>query len=186
VLAAGLSRRWGPDNKLLADLDGAPMIRRTIDAVLKSTLRPVIVITGHEAEGVAQALANLPIEFAHAAAYAEGMSASLKAAVAAVPVSCGGALICLGDMPYVDPDTLDRLARAYDPAGPHVAVVPVFQGERGNPALLGRAMFPDILALSGDQGARPLLAAAPDRVLEFAVDDPGSLRDIDRRDALEP
>ncbi len=184
VLAAGLSRRWGPDNKLLADLNGAPMIRRTVEAVLKSAIRPVVVVTGHEADRIVDALADLPVSFAHAADYADGMSASLKAAVGAVPADRGGALICLGDMPYVAPTTLDGLARVFHPASGCVAVIPTHRGERGNPVLLGRALFPAISRLSGDQGARKLLAAEAARVIEFAVDDPGILRDIDRPEAL--
>jgi molybdenum cofactor cytidylyltransferase len=160
------------------------MIRRTVEAVLGSPIRPVIVVTGHEAKLIASALKGLPVAFAHAPDYAEGMSASLKAAVSSVPPECAGALICLGDMPYVRPLTLDRLAEAYDPHREQVAMVPTFNGERGNPVLLGRPLFSDILKLSGDQGARPLLAASAERVAELPVDDPGILRDVDRPEAL--
>jgi molybdenum cofactor cytidylyltransferase len=134
---------------------------------------------------VVDALADLPVSFAHAADYADGMSASLKAAIGAFPADCAGALICLGDMPYVEPATLDGLASVFDPASGHVAVIPTHLGERGNPVLLGRALFPAIMRLSGDQGARKLLAAEDGRVIEFMVDDPGVLRDIDRPDALQ-
>jgi molybdenum cofactor cytidylyltransferase len=179
VLAAGLSRRWGTDNKLLAPLAGAPMIRNTVAAVLRSAARPVIVVTGHDAPAVAAALAGLPVTFRHAAEFAQGMAASLKAGIAAVPPDCAGALICLGDMPFVKPGTLDRLARACGP----MAVIPTWRGERGNPVLLGRALFPEIMHLSGDKGARALLGAVPDRVAELPVDDPGILRDLDRPEA---
>jgi molybdenum cofactor cytidylyltransferase len=127
VLAAGLSRRWGADNKLLALVDGAPMIRRTVQAVLGSAVRPVIVVTGHEADAIIRALDGLAVGFAHATNYAEGMSASLKAAISAVPLDCAGALICLGDMPYVRPETLDRLAAAFDPSFGHAALIPTYQ-----------------------------------------------------------
>jgi molybdenum cofactor cytidylyltransferase len=181
LLAAGESRRWGSDNKLLARIDGKPMVRRTAEAILKSAVRPVLVVTGHEAADIEAALADLPLSFRHAPDFAEGMSASLKAGVDAVPADCAGALICLGDMPFVRSDTLDRLAGA--PAGP-TAVFPTYRGERGNPVLLARSLFVEIMLLTGDQGARTILKSIPDRVGELAVDDLGILRDVDRPDTL--
>jgi molybdenum cofactor cytidylyltransferase len=180
-LAAGESRRWGVDNKLLAPVDGKPMVRRTAEAILGSALRPVLVVTGHEAAGIEAALAGLNLSFHHAPDFAEGMSASLKAGVAAVPEECSGVLICLGDMPFVRADTLDRLAYAH--VG-QAALFPTYQGKRGNPVLLARSLFADIMRLSGDEGARTILKGIPDHVGELAADDPGVLRDVDRPDML--
>jgi molybdenum cofactor cytidylyltransferase len=181
LLAAGESRRWGADNKLLAPVDGKPMVRHTAEAILESGVRPVLVVTGHEAADIQSALAGLKLSFHHAPDFADGMSASLKAGVAAVPDDCSGALICLGDMPFVRPGTLDRLADAH--AG-QAALFPTYRGKRGNPVLLARSLFADIMRLSGDEGARTLLRAIPDQVGELAVDDPGILRDVDQPDAL--
>ena len=182
LLAAGESRRWGADNKLLAPVDGKPMVRQTAEAILKSVVRPVLVITGHEATEIEAALVGLLLSFHHAPDFAEGMSASLKAGVAAVPADCTGALICLGDMPFVRPGTLDRLADAH--VG-QAALFPTYQGKRGNPVLLARSLFADIMRLSGDEGARTLLRAIPDQVGELAIEDPGILYDVDRPDALK-
>ena len=160
------------------------MIRQTAEALLKSSVRPVVVVTGHEASDIEAALASLPVSFHHAPDFAAGMSASLKAGIAAVPADCGAALICLGDMPFVHPETFDRLAEGFDPAAAKVALFPTFQGKRGNPVLLALPLFFNIMRLSGDEGARTLLKAIPERVGEVAVDDPGVLRDVDRPDAL--
>jgi len=168
----------------LAPIDGQPMIRRTAEAMLACAVRPVLVVTGHEADEITAALAGLPVSFHHAPDFAEGMSASLKAGVAVVPAECGAAMICLGDMPFVRPRTFDLLAKAYDPVSGLAALFPTHEGKRGNPVLLARPLFADILRLSGDQGARALLGAIPERVGEIAVDDPGVLRDVDRPDAL--
>ncbi len=181
LLAAGESRRWGAGNKLLAPVDGKPMVRVTAEATLKSSIRPVLVVTGHEATEVRAALAGLSLTFHHAGDYAAGMSASLKAGIAVVPAACEAALICLGDMPFVLPDTLDRLAGAHSG---QAAIFPTWQGKRGNPVLLARTLFPGIMGLSGDEGARSLLRAIPDQVRELPVDDPGILRDVDRPDML--
>jgi len=183
VLAAGESKRWGADNKLLAQVDGRPMVLHTVRAVLDSKARPVLVVTGHEHSEVERLLTGLPISFVNAPDYATGLSASLKAGIAAVPPGCDGALVCLGDMPWVKSTTLDRLIESFDP-DTHAAAVPVHGGEWGNPVLLGRALFPNIGTLSGDRGARALLKSAGERVREVAADDPSVLRDVDRRDSL--
>jgi len=180
-MAAGESRRWGADNKLLAPIEGRPMIRNTAEAVLKSAVRPLLVVTGHDADGIARALEGLPVSFHPAPDFADGMSASLKAGIAAVPAHCDAALICLGDMPFVSAATFDRLAEAYEG---QAALFPTYRGQRGNPVVLSRALFGAIRNLSGDKGARELLRSIPDQVAEIAVDDPGTLRDVDRPDAL--
>jgi molybdenum cofactor cytidylyltransferase len=157
------------------------MVRRSAEAILASAIRPVLVVTGHDAARVRAALADLPLSFHHAPDFADGMSASLRAGIGALPADCSGALICLGDMPFVQPDTLDRLANFH---GGQAALFPVWQGKRGNPVLLARSLFPAIMKLTGDQGARSILSAIPDPVGELPVNDPGILRDIDRPDML--
>jgi molybdenum cofactor cytidylyltransferase len=184
VLAAGLSRRWGPDNKLMAAVGGAPMIARTVAMVLESSARPVIAVLGHEADSVRAAIGAPGVEYCVASDFATGMAASLKAGISALPPDCDGALICLGDMPWVRPATLDGLAGAFDPAGDTLALVPTYAGAWGNPVLLGKSLFPAIGKLSGDRGARALLSAIPHNVAEIAVDDPGVLRDADQPDQL--
>ncbi|HWA80165.1 MAG TPA: molybdopterin-binding/glycosyltransferase family 2 protein, partial [Acetobacteraceae bacterium] len=115
VLAAGRSRRMAPLNKLLLPgQNGKPMITRVVDNVLSSAARPVLVVTGHQAEEIERALAGRPVRFVQAPDYAQGLSASLKAGVAAVPPECAGAIICLGDMPLVTGRMIDRLLAAYD------------------------------------------------------------------------
>lgn len=184
VLAAGESRRWGADNKLLAPVGGIGMVRRTVDAILAAGLGPVIVVTGHEWRRVRALLKGLPVTFAHASTYATGMAASLKAGIGAVPPECKGALVCLADMPFVQSETYAMLADEYDPRGPWVALVPTWEDRRGNPVLIGRPLFPEIARLSGDRGARGLLEEISERVLDVPVGDSGVVRDLDRPEAL--
>jgi molybdenum cofactor cytidylyltransferase len=89
VLAAGRSRRMAPHNKLLvADRTGKSMIARVVDNVLSSKARPVLVVTGHQSEQVQHALGGRPVRYVHAPEYGQGLSASLKAGIAAVPDEC--------------------------------------------------------------------------------------------------
>lgn len=183
ILAAGRSTRFGADNKLLAMLEGRPLLQHVIEAVSQAGFAPPLVVTGHEAEAVAAIAKANGAGVIHNSGYAEGLSTSLKVGIAALPAACEAALVLLGDMPRVKPDTLKALRDAAQANPQAMAVIPAFRGEWGNPVLLRSALFPAVMALTGDQGARKLLAARSDCVV-VAVDDPGILADIDTRDAL--
>jgi molybdenum cofactor cytidylyltransferase len=155
-----------------------------VDNVLASRARPVLVVTGHQADRVQHALAGRPVQFISAPDYASGLSASLKAGIAAVPAECDAALICLGDMPLVAGRVLDRLLAAFDREEGRVIVCPTFRGKAGNPMLWGRQFFPDIMALAGDAGARPLAARHAESVAEVEVGEDAVLRDFDTVEAL--
>jgi len=185
VLAAGRSSRMGGPNKLLAEVGGRPLVRIAVEEALASTARPVIVVTGHQRERVEAALAGLDVTFVHNPDFAEGLSASLKAGTAAVPAEADGAIICLGDMPQVDAPLIDRLLAAFDPERGILIVVPTIAGRRGNPVVLSRRFFPELTALTGDVGARALIAAHPEAVTEVAVTDGAAFTDVDTPDALD-
>jgi molybdenum cofactor cytidylyltransferase len=185
VLAAGRSRRMAPHNKLLvADRSGKAMIARVVDNVLSSNARPALVVTGHQAEQIQHALGGRPVRYVHAADYAEGLSASLKAGIAAVPEDCAAALICLGDMPLVTGRMIDRLLANYDPDEGRLIVLPTFRGKQGNPMLWDRRFFPEFLEIAGDSGARFLLGKHIEAVAEVEMADDAVLRDFDTTDSL--
>ncbi|RAI60382.1 NTP transferase domain-containing protein [Roseicella frigidaeris] len=185
VLAAGRSRRMAPLNKLLvADDKGVPMVARVVDNVLASRARPVVVVTGYERARVEEALAGRPVRFAHAEDYAEGLSASLRAGLAALPEDVEGVVICLGDMPLVGAAMIDRLAAAFDPEEGRAIVMPTFRGKQGNPMLWAREFLPEMMTISGDVGARHLAGKHADRVAEVEMADDAVLRDFDTTEAL--
>jgi len=185
VLAAGRSRRMAPHNKLLvADRTGKLMIARVIDNVLSSNARPILVVTGHQAEQIQHALAGRPVRYVHAHDYADGLSASLKAGIAAVPEDCAAALVCLGDMPLVTGRMIDRLLSHYDPDEGRLIVLPTFRGKQGNPMLWDRRFFPEILEITGDSGARFLLGKHIESVVEVEMADDAVLRDFDTTESL--
>ncbi len=185
VLAAGRSSRMAPHNKLLVpDRAGRPMVARVVDNLLSSAARPVIVVTGHRAEEVRAAVAGRPVQFVHAADYADGLSASLRAGIAAVPAQASAALVCLGDMPLVTGRMIERLIEAYDPDEGRSVVVPTCRGKIGNPVLWDRRFFPDIAGLAGDVGARPLLERHGEYVAQVELDSDAVLRDFDTVESL--
>jgi len=185
VLAAGLSSRMRGRNKLLETVGGVPMIRRTVETVLKSQAAPVIVVTGHEADGIREALAGLHVGFVHNPGYETGLASSLKAGTAAAPADCDGALVCLGDMPMVAAANLDRLIAAFSPQDGRLICVPVHGGKRGNPVLWARRYFSEFARLDGDAGARSLLGKHDEEIVEVAMSDDGILTDFDTPQAME-
>lgn len=190
ILAAGRSQRFraagGVEvSKLVAPLDGQPLLRHVADAALASHARPVVLVTGHARQAVEAALVGLPIAFAHNAGFAAGLASSLKAGVAALPDGVAGALILLGDMPGIRPTILDGLIDAFAARPDALAAVPIRDGRRGNPALLARALFAKLMCLDGDDGARRLLAAVDSvGVIEVKVESDGVMLDVDTPDDL--
>nr|WP_250152131.1 molybdopterin-binding/glycosyltransferase family 2 protein [Ancylobacter radicis] len=185
VLAAGRGTRMPHAHKLTAHVDGAPLIRRAVAAALASKARPVIVVTGHEADKVRAALAGLDVVFAHNPDFAEGLSTSLRAGIAALPEEVDRVVVMLADMPKVEAGLIDRLAGAIDPPAGALIAVPVSDGRRGNPVAWGRPLFGELTALTGDVGARHLIAAYGEAVVEIAVEGEGAFLDIDTREELE-
>ena len=183
VLAAGLSRRMGR-NKLLADLAGKPLLRHAVEAALASRLDPVIVVTGNEEAGVQEALAGLNVIFAHNEHFADGLSTSLQAGIAALPGDCDGALVLLGDMPGITPALIDRTIGAFNPVGNNAICVAARGGKRGHPVLWGRQFFAEIESLSGDTGAQALMARHAAQIAEVEAADDAPFTDIDTPEAL--
>jgi molybdenum cofactor cytidylyltransferase len=186
ILAAGQSHRMGRANKLLADMDGVPMVRRVTEAVLKSRASPVYVVTGHENAAVEQALSGLAVTAVPNPHYADGLSTSVKAGLSVLSgTSVDGALICLGDMPLVSSGILDRLIAAFDPDEGRSICVPTSHGKRGNPVLWSARFFPEMMQVSGDMGAKALIAENEESVCEVDVSDDAIFTDIDTPEALD-
>lgn len=183
ILAAGLSRRFGTGHKLLADLDGRPVVCHVVEAVTASSAGPVLLVTGHQAEAVTAA-AGSGVQAVHNPAYAEGLASSLQAGLRALPGGLDGVLVCLGDMPDVRTATLEALIAAFNPVESRGICLPTFNGKRGNPILWGMQFQPDLLRLEGDSGARSLFLPHAEWICEVPVDDPGILLDYDTPAAL--
>jgi molybdenum cofactor cytidylyltransferase len=184
ILAAGRSTRMGGPNKLLAELGGKPLVRTVTEQALASKAKGVIVVTGHQAELVEKALAGLKVKFVRNPDFAEGLASSVKAGIAAVPANADGAVVCLGDMPLISADLIDRLIEAFAPDSGNLIAVPVSDGRRGNPVLWSRRFFNELMTLDGDIGARHLIAKHSEAVAEVPVEGHGAFLDIDTPQAL--
>jgi molybdenum cofactor cytidylyltransferase len=182
ILAAGQGTRFGSESKLLAELGGKPLIRHVAEAALASKAFPVLAVLGHRREEV-DAVLPRPVPRVENPDYARGLSTSLRAGFAALDQAAEAAVVLLGDMPQVTPALIDGLIDTWIAAGRPAAVVPTYDGRRGNPVLLSAALGPEIAKLTGDTGAGALLRARDD-VHELPVTAASILADVDTPEAL--
>jgi len=184
VLAAGSSTRAGSVNKLLVKVADAPMVRTIVDTLLHSELESVQVVTGHEHQKVQAALDGAGINCHYCPSHVMGMAHSLSHGISRLP-ACEAVLVCLADMPHVTPPLINFLLESAGAQVAEVIVVPVYNGKRGNPVIVGKAFFDTLLQHEGDTGARFLMKQYPERVIEIEVADASVVTDYDTVKALD-
>ncbi len=177
VLAAGLSSRMHK-NKLLLPYRGKPIVEHVVRALENSQVGEMVIVIGHEAEKIREALRDYSVKWVLNEQYSKGMSSSLKAGVQAISSSAEGMLISLGDQPLVSAAEIDLLIDAFKQSGKKI-IVPVFEAKRGNPVLFHCQYKEEMMKIQGDKGGRDLLKTNAAEV--FAVEMPTDhvLRDID-------
>jgi len=158
------------------------MVRHVAAVAIASGTQPVIVVTGHEAAAVRGALRGLAVTIVANPDYADGLSTSLRAGLRALPQGIDGALILLGDMPDVESSVLTALVAAF--TGESTICVPVRHGRRGNPVLWGSAHFAEMMQLTGDSGAKPLMARHETHLIEVEVATGSIFEDVDAPEDL--
>lgn len=180
LLAAGASTRFGV-SKLLHPLpDGTPVgiaAARTLVEVVPNA----VAVVRAEDQGLAEKLSAIGLGIIENPLADKGMSSSLAAGIAALP-NCSGWLIALGDMPWVKTATIRALADSLEKGASIVA--PSFDGQRGNPVGFSSRWKADLQNLSGDQGARRLIAEHAADLEMLKVQDPGVISDVDYPDDL--
>ena len=177
VLAAGAGSRFG-GGKLLAEYRGRPLIEATLLRLREAPADETIVVVGNDAEGLRGLCESYGVRLAENPDWAEGMATSVKEGLAACSPDADAAVVVLGDQPLVGAKAVERLVEAYE-GGAAVAVA-TYGGERRNPALFTRRMWPMLEEeLSGDEGARGFLRRHPEMVTEVPCDDVADPTDVD-------
>lgn len=188
LLAAGQSRRMGSENKLLLPFPEKPMVAVTAERLRDAgCFAPILVVTGSNRDAVRAVLEASdagPLTFIDAHDFAEGLSHSLIAGIRhALTLPLDGLLIALADMPLVGVADLQALVDAFDPATGRSLIVPTVNGQRGNPTLWASNLLPEMLTLTGDQGARRLMDRFSGCLVEVPCANPGLLADLDTPEA---
>lgn len=181
LLAAGGSRRFGPKDKLLADVGGEPLLRRAACAAAESGARGIIVVSGAGHQRYEAALHGLPARCVHNADWEKGIGGSIATGVRALDLDADGAFIVPGDMPFLTPELFRGLIAAFVRERARPIVFPAEAGgAQRNPVLWPRRFFPQLSSLNGAEGGKRLLAQAPfDEKIAVTVDDASVLWDVD-------
>ncbi len=188
VLAAGESRRMGSTNKLLLPFGETTLIEHVVRTARQSEAGDVIVVLGHEADRVRAALDTHDVAFVENDRYQEGMTTSIHAGVRAASPEAAGFMICLSDLPLIEPEELNRLIAAFEQAvrdDEQPIVVPTFESRRGNPVLFSAFYKPKLLDHKGLMGGKEIVKQNPHHVLEVAMATDHVLRDIDTMEAYQ-
>jgi molybdenum cofactor cytidylyltransferase len=183
VLAAGTSTRMGTAKQLLR-LDDRPLLQHVLDCVRASAAKEIVLVLGFAAEEIRRGIDVQNVRVVFNESYRQGMGTSLKAGLSAVDPQCAGALIVLADQPFVRPATLDLLMAEHHRSKAQI-VIPTYRGFRGNPVLLDRSVFAEVMALGGDIGCRAIFGDHLEGIVKLPVDDAGILLDIDRQSDFE-
>jgi len=179
VLASGVSRRFGPENKLTMPLKGKSLIEKTIEALEQSNIDEIITVIGHQGGRIQRALQNHDTIFIKNPDYSKGMGTSIHAGVSSLKGDAGAALVVLGDMPFVAPETINLLLRAHENSKKKLIFVPTYKEKRGNPVLWDRSLFSELLKFAPSHGGKRFIIDNPGIVQEVKVTDRGILVDID-------
>lgn len=180
ILAAGMSRRMGYPKPLLP-FQGKFLLEHVLISCLDSLLDHVFLVLGYEAQRILAAMGpklNHPrLTIILNPEYAKGLSTSLRAGLRGA-VRFPSVMFLLGDQPKVNPNLIDCMIQRFWASGKEICV-PVYQGKRGNPVLIGRRLYGVLMTIEGDIGAREVIASNPENVLEVEVFNSDLLRDMD-------
>lgn len=177
LLAAGKSSRMG-QQKLLMPFEGKSMIATVVGKIADSVSFRTIVVTGSDRNKIEEELEAYPLLFVNNERYEEGMLTSVLAGVAAAGPETAGYLILLGDQPMVSEAVINRLISVFQKGGKGL-LIPVFNGKRGHPVLIGSKYKDEIKILNQEIGLRQLFLNHPDDILEIEVGSEDVLKDID-------
>lgn len=178
VLAAGLSRRMGTPKQMLP-FGEKTVLQTVVDVLLTLNLVEVVVVMGHAFEQVRSSLAGRPVHCCVNERYREGMFSSVCCGLDAIPKTADAMLMALGDQPHIEARVGAAVVDAYQQSDVGI-VVPTWHGKRGHPALVDLKRYrSEILALSGDEGLKPVMRGHDADTLELQVEDAGILRDLD-------
>jgi molybdenum cofactor cytidylyltransferase len=180
LLAAGASRRFGSENKLLTDIGGLPLIRRVAEEIDQSSVNGIVVVTGCDQSLVERALDGLLLNFAHNPNWPAGMGSSIAVGISALDPNAQGALVVPGDMPFLTSSLFDRVILAFREAQFEPIVFPASAaGEQRNPVLWPRRFFPLLTSLKGAEGGKRLLASLAGSCKALPVPNEVALADVD-------
>lgn len=180
ILAAGQSKRMGPVNKLLMEIEGVPMVEHVLLAIQAAGVEKTIVVTGFESDRIEERLSGYDIEFVRNDKFEAGMGSSLAVGTTVLAENeFDGILVCLGDLPHLKKDSIGNVIDAFKQGNGAKIVAPCFEGKRGHPVIFPSRYRKKLKGLGGDAGARALIQQEAQNLLELDLSEDGIIRDMD-------
>ncbi len=162
ILAAGTGSRMKCTKQLL-ELNGKPVLSRVINHALGSVLDPVIVVLGHDYDTIKANINMSQVLTVRNKQFQKGQSTSLITGLTAVPKECLGAMFLLADQVLIDQQLIDRLSNSFL-KHKSLITIPIHKEKRGNPVIIAKELFPELLNIKGDTGARSLFKKYHNRI----------------------
>ncbi len=175
LLAAGKSRRTGSKNKLIEKINNKPLLVHSVNNILESSVQELIIVLGHQKEIIEKLIIkNEKIKFVFNKNFANGISSSIKIGLSNLSEKTEAFFICLGDMPHVNKNIYNQLI---EKKSKKEIIVPTYKKQQGNPILFSLSMKKKIMEIEGDVGAKKIIMAEKNKVLNFETNDEGVTKD---------
>lgn len=180
VLAAGLSQRMGNTNKLLLDVEGHSLLKRSVMAIVAAGVGEVLVVLGHESELTKLHIVEFGVRYVVNSEYASGQMSSVQCGLGALSGNSQAAMICLADQPFINATHLQQLISAFErlPDDKQI-IVPMYKNQRGNPVMISESVRKIVVRHGGNPDCRTYIDNNSDKVLWLPVSDPAFITDID-------
>ncbi len=180
ILAAGESRRMGFP-KMLLQFNGMTMIENVIRNVADSDTDGILVVLGANREELVDHVRKYDVKFCYNDNYMMGMLSSVQCGFQNLPSGIDAALVFQGDQPFISGDVTNSVIKGFRTSGMGI-IMPVYNGKRGHPLLLGSRYRDEVAELDPAEGLRSIAYRHMDDILEVMTDEPGILRDFDTYD----
>ena len=190
LLAAGQSLRMNGENKLTKEINGIPLIERTIKNILASAVDELIIVLGHEKNLLKSIIGiNKKIKFTYNKDFEKGMSSSIKVGLNEISKKSQAFFISLGDMPNINQNIYNKLIKSMNgynkklkPIHKKEIIIPTFEGQEGNPVLFSKFMKNKIMSIEGDVGAKKIIELNRTKVLNVPFKNKGVILDFDTQE----
>ena len=182
VLAAGKSTRHGKSNKLLSEINNKPLILHTVNEIINSKAKKVIIVTGRDHKEICNILKGFKVDIIHNQNYETGISSSISAGVLNLPKNSSSAMICLADMPLLATNDYNDIIDFHQQNGGVSSIVAPYRKQTiGNPVIFGKNYFEQLCCLNGDKGGKEILDKNSENLVKFNTKSEGFYFDIDSK-----
>ena len=180
LLAAGQSKRMDGENKLTKEIQGIPLIKRSVKNIIASAVDELIIVLGYQKEIIEKLIdKNEKIKFVFNKNFESGMASSIKTGLNHLSENTTAFFICLGDMPMVNSDIYNQLIKSRNQKN---IIVPTYKGQQGNPVLFDKSMKEKIMDITGDVGAKKILELNKDKILNLEINDQNISKSFNTQD----